>query len=165
MPIIGFLYPQSPEAIAEPMRGLRQGLKDTGFVEGENLTIEYRWADNRTERLTALAEDLVRRRVALIISTGGVQSALALKAATMSIPIPVLARAHRQSDCACPRFRQRPNARLRNAHLRNDGERPLSAAIRSACPSLCRRSEPAAPNGQELFAWRFGLASDGRRRI
>jgi len=87
MPIIGFLNPQSPEAIAEPMRGLRQGLKDTGFVEGENLTIEYRWADNRTERLTALAADLVRRGVALIISTGGVQSALAAKAATVSIPI------------------------------------------------------------------------------
>src|SRR5262252_444700 len=87
MPIIGFLNPQSPEAIAEPMRGLRQGLKDAGFVEGENLIIEYRWADNRTERLTALAEDLVRRGVALIISTGGVQSALAAKAATMSIPI------------------------------------------------------------------------------
>jgi putative ABC transport system substrate-binding protein len=87
MPIIGFLNPQSPEAIAEPMRGLRQGLKDIGFVEGENLTIEYRWADNRTERLMALAEDLVRRGVALIISTGGVQSALAAKAATVSIPI------------------------------------------------------------------------------
>jgi putative tryptophan/tyrosine transport system substrate-binding protein len=87
MPIIGFLNPQSPEAIAEPMRGLRQGLKDTGFVEGENLTIEYRWADNQTERLTALAEDLVRRGVALIISTGGVQSALAAKAATTSVPI------------------------------------------------------------------------------
>jgi len=87
MPIIGFLNPQSPEAIAEPMRGLRQGLKDAGFVEGANLIIEYRWADNRTERLTALAEDLVRRGVALIISTGGVQSALAAKAATKSIPI------------------------------------------------------------------------------
>jgi putative ABC transport system substrate-binding protein len=86
-PIIGFLNPQSPEAIAEPMRGLRQGLKDAGFVEGENLRIEYRWADNRTERLTALAEDLVRRGVALIIATGGVQSALAAKAATTSIPI------------------------------------------------------------------------------
>src|SRR5215467_13119264 len=87
MPIIGFLNPQSPEAIAEPMRGLRHGLKDAGFVEGENLTIEYRWADNRTDRLTALAEDLVRRGVALIIATGGVQSALAAKAATTSIPI------------------------------------------------------------------------------
>jgi ABC-type uncharacterized transport system substrate-binding protein len=86
-PIIGFINPQSPEAIAEPMRGLRQGLKDAGFVDGENLTIEYRWADNRTERLTALAEDLVHRGVALIISTGGVQSALAAKAATKSIPI------------------------------------------------------------------------------
>jgi putative ABC transport system substrate-binding protein len=62
-------------------------LKDVGFVESENLTIEYRWADNRTERLTALAEDLVHRGVALIICTGGVQSAVAAKAATVSTPI------------------------------------------------------------------------------
>ena len=47
IPVIGFLNPTTPEALAEPMRGLRQGLKDAGFVEGENLTIEYRWADNQ----------------------------------------------------------------------------------------------------------------------
>ena len=56
MPIIGFLNPQSPEGVAEPMRGLHEGLKDTGFVEGENLTIEYRWAYNQPRNLAALAE-------------------------------------------------------------------------------------------------------------
>ena len=85
--LIGFLNPQSPEAVAEPMRGLRQGLKDTGFVEGENLTIEYRWADNQTDKLPDLAIDLVRRGVGLIIATGGGQSALAVKDATTDIPI------------------------------------------------------------------------------
>jgi len=86
-PVIGFLNPQTPEAVAEPIRGLRQGLKDTGLVEGENLMIDYRWADNQTDRLAALAVDLVRRGATLIIATGGAQSALAAKAATTNIPI------------------------------------------------------------------------------
>ena len=87
MPVIGFLHPQSPEAFAEPTRGFRQGLKDTGYVEGENVTIEYRWADNQIERLPAMAAELVRRRVAVIVATGGGPSALAAKAATTAIPI------------------------------------------------------------------------------
>ena len=87
MPVIGFLHPQSPEAFAEPMRGFRQGLKDTGYVEGENVTIEYRWADNQIDRLPAMAAELVRRRVAIIVATGGGPSALAAKAATTAIPI------------------------------------------------------------------------------
>ena len=69
------------------MRGLRQGLKDAGFVEGENLTIEYRWADNQAERLPAMAAELVRRRVSLIVATGGSQAPLAAKAATTALPI------------------------------------------------------------------------------
>jgi putative ABC transport system substrate-binding protein len=87
MPVIGFLNPTTPEALAEPMRGLRQGLKDAGFVEGENLTIEYRWADNQAERLQAMAAELVRRRVSLIVATGGGQAPLAAKAATTALPI------------------------------------------------------------------------------
>jgi putative ABC transport system substrate-binding protein len=87
MRTIGFLNPQTPEVIAEPMRGLRQGLKDAGFVEGENLNIEYRWADNQTERLPTLSAELVHRQVALLIATGGAQSALAARAATKTIPI------------------------------------------------------------------------------
>jgi putative tryptophan/tyrosine transport system substrate-binding protein len=87
MPVVGFLYSQSPEAFAEPTRGFRQGLKDTGYVEGENVTIEYRWADNQIERLPAMAAELVRRRVAVIVATGGGPSALAAKAATTAIPI------------------------------------------------------------------------------
>jgi putative ABC transport system substrate-binding protein len=87
MPVIGFLNSQSPEGYAEPLRGLRQGLKDAGYVEGENLTIDYRWADNQMERLPELAADLVRRRVAVIVTTGGPSSAFAAKAATATIPI------------------------------------------------------------------------------
>src|SRR5262245_3633510 len=82
MPVIGLLDPRSPDALADRLRGFRQGLKDTGFVEGENLVIEYRWADNQMDRLPALASDLVRRRVAVIAVPGGTASALAAKAAT-----------------------------------------------------------------------------------
>jgi putative tryptophan/tyrosine transport system substrate-binding protein len=87
MPVIGFLNSQSPEGYAEPMRGFRQGLKEAGYIEGENLAIEYRWANNEMGRLPALAVELVRRRVAVIATTGGASTALAAKAATTTIPI------------------------------------------------------------------------------
>jgi putative ABC transport system substrate-binding protein len=87
MPVIGFLNPQSPESYVETMRAFRQGLKEAGYVEGENIAIEYRWADNQSERVPVLAAELVRQRVALIVTTGGAQTALAAKAATTTIPI------------------------------------------------------------------------------
>ena len=71
MPVVGFLHPASPEGYGSPIRAFRQGLKDAGFVEGENVTIEYRWADNQIDRLSALAADLVRRQVAVIAAGGG----------------------------------------------------------------------------------------------
>src|SRR4029450_9849336 len=70
MPVIGFMHPPSPEGNAERIRAFRQGLKAAGFVEGENVVIEYRWADNQNDRLPALATDLVRRRVAVIAAVG-----------------------------------------------------------------------------------------------
>jgi putative ABC transport system substrate-binding protein len=87
MPIIGFLNPTSPDANAERLRAFRQGLKDTGYVERENLAIEYRWAENQVDRLPELAAELVRRQVAVIVTTGGPVGVLAAKAATATIPI------------------------------------------------------------------------------
>jgi ABC-type uncharacterized transport system substrate-binding protein len=87
VPVIGFLNPASPDGFADRLRGFRQGLKDTGYVEGENVTIEYRWAENHIERLPSLAADLVRRQVNLIAAFAGDIPALAAKAATMTIPI------------------------------------------------------------------------------
>ena len=66
MPVIGFLYSQSPEGSTKSLREFRQGLKDAGFLEGDNVTIEYSWAENQTDLLPALAAELVRRRVAVI---------------------------------------------------------------------------------------------------
>ena len=87
MPVIGLLSTVSPDTYGDRLRAFRQGLKETGYVEGENVAIEYRWAENQTDRLSHLAADLVRRRVAVIAATGGPASALAAKAATTMIPI------------------------------------------------------------------------------
>ena len=91
MPVIGFFDSRSPEALADRLRGFRQGLKDTAYAEGENVALEYRWAENQADRLPALAADLVRRRVAVIVASGGPAVALAAKAATTTIPIVFLA--------------------------------------------------------------------------
>jgi ABC-type uncharacterized transport system substrate-binding protein len=87
MPVVGFLCGVSPDGYTERLRAFRQGLKETGYVEGENATIEYRWAENQLDRLPALAADLVRRRVAVIAALGGNIAPVAAKAATATIPI------------------------------------------------------------------------------
>src|SRR5262249_18733460 len=86
-PVIGFFSSASPDAYSDRLRAFRQGLKEVGYVEGQNVQIEYRWAEAHNDRLTALAVDLVRRQVSVIVAAGGTPSALAAKAATTTIPI------------------------------------------------------------------------------
>jgi putative ABC transport system substrate-binding protein len=87
MPMVGFLDPRSPEANADRVGAFRQGLKDAGYVEGENVAIDYRWAENQMDRLPELAAELVRRRVAVIAASGGPDTAFAAKMSTTVIPI------------------------------------------------------------------------------
>jgi putative tryptophan/tyrosine transport system substrate-binding protein len=88
MPVIGFLDPRSFDTVtAARLHAFRHGLKDTAYVEGENVAIEYRWAENQMDRLPALAAELVHRRVSVIVVSGGFVVAFAAKAATTTIPI------------------------------------------------------------------------------
>jgi putative ABC transport system substrate-binding protein len=87
MPVIGFLDTRSPDAMGDRLRAFRQGLKEAGFIEDENVKIVYRWAEGQNDRLPALAADLVRRPVAVIASGGGIAPAAAAKAATTTVPI------------------------------------------------------------------------------
>ena len=87
MPVVGLLDQRLPDELADRLRGFRQGLRDSGFIEGQNVAIDYRWAENKLDRLPDLAGDLVRRQVAVIAATGGVSPTLAAKAATTTIPV------------------------------------------------------------------------------
>src|SRR6476660_9816656 len=87
MPVIGFLGSQSAGLISRSLSALQEGLKETGYIVGQNVTIEFLWADDQYDRLPAMAADLVRRPVAVIVAGGGNVSARAAKAATSTIPI------------------------------------------------------------------------------
>ena len=87
MPVIGYLHVASPEVLPDRLAAVRRGLSEVGFVEGRNIAIEYRWADNQNDRLSELAADLIRRHVNIIVAPGGTRAALAAKGLTTTIPI------------------------------------------------------------------------------
>ena len=87
MPVIGWLDTRSPEAMADRLRGFRQGLREAGYAEGDNVTLVHRWAENKIDHVPELVADLVRRQVAVILVTGNTTAVLSAKAATATIPI------------------------------------------------------------------------------
>jgi putative ABC transport system substrate-binding protein len=87
MPVIGLLGSEAPDGYAERLNGYRRGLQEAGYTEGKNVTIEYRWAEGHNERLSALADEFVRRRVAVVAALGTVNTAIAAKTATTAIPV------------------------------------------------------------------------------
>jgi putative ABC transport system substrate-binding protein len=87
MPVIGIMSTLSPASISKPVAGFHQGLGEAGYVEGQNVAIEYRWAQGHYDRLPELAADLVRRRVAVIVASGGDPSPQIARTATQTIPI------------------------------------------------------------------------------
>ena len=87
MPVIGFLHSASPEAYVSQLSIFRQRLKEAGFIEGQNVAIEYRWAEDQIARLPALTAELVHRQVSVIVAGGSPAAALAARSATTTIPI------------------------------------------------------------------------------
>jgi len=124
MPVIGFLSSASPDTFAEAVSAFHRGLNETGFIEGQNVAMEYRWAKGQYDRLPALAADLVGRHVSVLATLGGIPPARAAKASTTTIPIvfimgsdPVKAGVVAQPQ---PSGRQRHRRKLPDQFARNE---------------------------------------------
>ena len=113
---IGWLSPTNAETNRNGLAAFRRGLSETGYIENKNLTIEYRWADGQYDRLPALAADLVRSQVAVIVTTGGPQPARAAKAATQTIPIVFLSGSDPVQDGLVKSF-NRPGSNVTGVHV------------------------------------------------
>src|SRR5262245_36369689 len=133
MPVIGFLGSDSADLYMDRLRALRDGLKQTGYTEGQNVAVEYRWAGGHNDRLPALAADLVRRRVAVLVAST-TPSVLALKAATKDIPI-VFFVAGDPVALGLVASLNRPGGNL-------TGATTMTLEVGSKCCSCCMRSCP-----------------------
>jgi putative ABC transport system substrate-binding protein len=125
MPVIGFLSSGSPGSRAPNLAAFHQGLGETGYVEGQNVAIEYRWAEGSYDRLPALAADLVARKVDVIVTTGGLPPALAAKSATSTIPI-VFAATRSSAAGASSSWRWRPVMPFRRSTNGVNSPRPAA---------------------------------------
>jgi len=115
MRTLGYLSPRSSEVEIEIVRALQQGLRETGYAEGRNITVQYRWAEGRYDRLPALANELVDRRAAVIVTTGGGQPARAVLAATSTIPLVFASGSDPVAEGLVKRF-DRPDSNATGVH-------------------------------------------------
>src|SRR5262245_36776618 len=152
--VIGFLSNSSPDMYSDRLRAFRQGLKDVGYVEGQNVQIEYRWAEAQNDRLATLAADLVRRRVTLIVAGGGTPSALAAKAATATIPI-VFAVGGDPVEVGLVKSVNRPGGNLTGVHNVNVEVGPkrleLVRELVPAATTIAVLVDPTSPTINEAF--------------
>jgi ABC-type uncharacterized transport system substrate-binding protein len=160
MPLIGWLGTTTPEATVAVMAAFRRGLKETGYVEGENVAIEYRWAEGQYNRLPVLAADLVRRQVVVITGAGSTASALAGKAATQTIPIVFVV----GSDPVTAGLQRGAGALLvgGGAFMFSNRERIAALAARHALPTSYAQRETVVAGGLMSYA---GSISDAYRQV
>jgi len=140
VPVIGFLSGRSRDEAAYALAAFHSGLKETGFVEGQNVAVEYRWAEGQEDRLPALAADLVRRQVTAIAATGGSAPVLAAKTATTTIPIVFLSGADPVKLGLIAKFQ--PAGRKRDRHIcvhHRDRREAVGAVARSCSNGSDRR--------------------------
>jgi putative ABC transport system substrate-binding protein len=156
MPVLGFLSNASPDLYSDRLRTFRQGLKEAGYVEGQNVEIDYRWAEGDNDRLPVLAAELVHRQVAVIAAAGGTPSALAAKAATATIPI-VFGVAVDPVEVGLVASLSRPGGNLTGVTNLNAEVGPkrleLLHELLPAAPSLGVLVDPTSPTLAEAF-WR-----------
>ena len=154
VPVIGFLHSDFPDQFTDRLRYFSQGLSEMGYVEGRNVAIEYRWAENQYDRLPALAADLIRRRAAVIVA-GGTPAALAAKAATTTIPI-VFGTAADPVALGLVASLNRPGANVTgNAFLGSELLPKQLQLLRELIPNAARfgvLADPASPDIQSQIA-------------
>ena len=163
-PVIGFLDPRTPEVVASRLRGFRQGLKESGYVEGENAAIVYKWAEDRVDRLPALAVDLVHRPVAVIVASGP-SSSFAAKAATTTIPIVFLV----GNDPVQPGLAtnlSRPDANMTGINIFNSelGAKRLEL-LRDLLPGAARIAALVNPADATLTECELKVVTDAARTM
>jgi ABC-type uncharacterized transport system substrate-binding protein len=138
MPVIGFLSSASPNAYAERVAAFREGLNESGYIDGKDVAIEFRWAKGQYDQLPVFAADLVRQKVAVILSSGGDVAALSAKAATSSIPIVSAGSESDLETAFATLIKQRVGALLvsTDSFFTSQRDRLVALAVRHALPTI-----------------------------